>query len=122
MARSDCKQYAFKVDSEERAAFNRAVAAQGGSSVKEIRRMVEDFLNDRSRYGWIMNSPKAGQAQVFANKEVRINALFDEITLRRFSVTCQYASVTASYVLREMIIAYANGYASCQPELAAEAM
>ena len=84
--------------------------------------MVDDFLNDRSRYGWVMKSPTAGEAQEFPNKEVRINALFDETTLRRFTVTCQYASLTVSYVLREMIIAYAHGYASCQPELAAEAM
>ena len=110
MAQSVCKQYAFRVDSEERAAFNRAVAARGRSAVKEIRRMVDEFLDDQSGSREIIHSFRARKAQEFPHMEVRINALFNETALRRFTVTCQYANVTVNCVLREMIVTYARDY------------
>lgn len=109
MGQTNNRQYAFKVDFEERLAFNQAVAANGGSAVTEIRRMVDGFLHDQSLYGWIMNASKHRKSPEFPVKEVRINAHFDDTTLRRFTVTCQYANVQVAHLLREMIIAYAQG-------------
>ena len=112
MDQTDSKQYAFKVDFEERAAFNQAVEASGLSATKEIRRMVDDFLRDPSRYSRMIKSPRAKKAQGFPTKEVRINAHFDDPALRRFTVICQYANVTVGYMLREMIVAYAQEHVS----------
>jgi hypothetical protein len=108
MRQTNCKQYAFSVDFKERAVFNRAVEANGVSAVKEIRRMVDDFLRDQSRYSEMMKSPKVKKAQEFPIKEVRINAHFDDLALRRFTVICQYANVIVGYMLREMIVTYAQ--------------
>jgi hypothetical protein len=106
MNRSGCKQYAFKVDLEERSAFNSAVIANGKSAANEIRRMVEDYLLDQSRYRTIASLFKASGAQAFINQEVRINAYLDETSLRRLSVSCQYANITVNHMLRAMIVAY----------------
>ena len=108
MDQETSRQYAFKVDVEERAAFNRAVVANGVSAVTEIRRLVADFLGNQSRYGALLKAAGKKRMQEFAVKEVRINAHFDEPTLRRFTVTCQYANVSVGHVLREMVVCYAR--------------
>jgi len=114
MSQINLKQYAFSVDFEERAVFNHAVEANGVSAVKEIRRMVGDFLRDQSRYSEIMKSPKVKKAPEFPTRAVRINAHFDDVTLRRFTVICRYANVITSYMLREMIVSYAQKH-PCVP-------
>lgn len=108
MDQADSRQYAFKVDVEERAAFNRAVEANGVSAVAEIRRLVADFLCDQTRHNEIVKSVSRKREHEFPVKEVRINAHFDDPTLRRFTVTCQYANLNVGHVLREIVVSYAR--------------
>jgi len=106
MNRSGCKQYAFKVDLEERSAFNRAVIEKGESAANEIRRLVDDYLLDQSRYRDVASFLKKGGANAFINTEVRINAYIDKTAFRRLSVSCQYANITVNHMLRAMIVTY----------------
>jgi hypothetical protein len=108
MSQTKRTQYAFSVDFEERVAFNQAVKANGASSLTEVRRMVDDFLRDQSPYSEIIKSSKKKAVQEFPTKKVRINAHFDGVSLRRFTVTCQYANLCVSNILREMVVAYAQ--------------
>ncbi|MFZ2269814.1 MAG: hypothetical protein WAV95_19750 [Azonexus sp.] len=108
MSQAICKQYAFSVDFEERVAFNQALKANDVSAIQEMRRMVDDFLRDQSRYREIMKSSREKAAQEFPTRKVKINAHFDDLSLRRLSVTCLYANVTVSNILRGMIVAYAQ--------------
>ena len=108
MSHTICKQYAFSVDFEERIAFNQAVKANGVSAIKEMRRMVDDFLRDQSLYSEIMKSSREKTAQEFPTRKVKINAHFDDLCLRRLTVICLYANVSVSNILRGMIIAYAQ--------------
>jgi hypothetical protein len=117
MGQTNCKQYAFSVDFEERVAFNQAVKANGVSAIEEMRRMVDDFLRDQSLYSEIMKTSRKTTAQVFPTKMVKLNAHFDGISLRRFTVICQYANVCVSNVLREMIVAYAQKYAGAPEQM-----
>lgn len=111
MGQTNCKQYAFSVDFEERLAFNQAVKANDVSAIQEMRRMVDDFLRDPSQYSEIMKASKGKAAQEFPTRKVKINAHFDDLSLRRFTVMCLYANVTVSNILRGMIVAYAQEHA-----------
>lgn len=111
MNQTNCRQYAFSVDFEERIAFNQALKANDVSAIKEMRRMVDDFLRDQSLFSEIMKSSREKAAQEFPTRKVKINAHFDDINLRRLSVTCLYANVTVSNLLRGMIVAYAQEHA-----------
>lgn len=106
MSQTDRKQYAFSVDFEERAAFNQAVKANGLSAMTEVQRMVDDFLRDRSQYNEILESSGRNPEQGFQTKMVKINAHLDGASLRRLTVTCLYANVCVSNILRSMIVAY----------------
>ncbi len=111
MSQETCRQFAFSVDIEERAVFNQAVEANGATAAREIRRMVDDFLLDQSQFSEMMKSSRMNRIQTFPTKEVKINAHFNDVALRRFTVICQYANVTVAHMLREMIVAYAQEHA-----------
>lgn len=111
MTQTNCRQYAFNVDLEERAAFNQAVKANGVSATQEMRRMVDDFLSDQSRHLELMKSCRLKAAQTFPTRKVKINAHFDDRCLRRLTVSCLYADVTVSNILRGMVIAYVQAQA-----------
>lgn len=111
MSQTSCKQYAFSVDCEERSAFNQAVKANGLSAIAEMRRMVDDFLRDQSLFSEIVKSSRVKTVQEFPTGKVKINAHFDDLSLRRLTVSCLYADVTVSRILRGMIVAYAQTHA-----------